>query len=86
MPKLHLEPSAEKRLRERLRHSWEKVDSQEVAKIDRTDGLKMICEDGSWALMRPSGTEPVARVYSEAPSQAELDRLVVAAKTFVFEP
>lgn len=55
-------------------------------KIDRTDGLKMICEDGSWALMRPSGTEPVARVYSEAPSQAELDRLVVAAKTFVFEP
>jgi len=55
-------------------------------KIDRTDSLKMICEDGSWVLMRPSGTEPIVRVYCEAPSQAELDRLAVAAKTFVFEP
>jgi phosphomannomutase/phosphoglucomutase len=35
------------------------------AKIDLTDGLKLIFEDG-WVLARPSGTEPVFRIYSES--------------------
>ena len=35
------------------------------ARIDVTDGLKLIYEDG-WVLMRPSGTEPVFRIYSES--------------------
>ena len=45
----------------------------------------MIREDGSWVLMRLSGTEPVVRVYCEAASPTELDSLVKAAKGFVFE-
>ena len=40
-------------------------------------------EDGSWVLMRLSGTEPVVRVYCEAPAQDELDKLVESAKKFV---
>ncbi len=83
---LSLAPDVQKRLSEKLKRDWDKVDSQKVAKIDRTDGLKMIREDGSWVLMRPSGTEPVVRVYCEAPTQAELDRLVGSAKAFVFNP
>ena len=43
----------------------------------------MIFEDGSWALFRLSGTEPVVRIYCEAPSQAELDSLVEATQVFV---
>jgi phosphoglucomutase len=46
----------------------------------------MICEDGSWVLMRPSGTEPVVRVYCEAPSEHELERLTEAARAFVLNP
>jgi phosphoglucomutase len=83
---LHLQPEVQKSLLQKLTRDWEKFDSQRVKKIDRTDGLKMIREDGSWVLMRLSGTEPVVRVYCEAPSQAELDQLVAAAKVFVFEP
>jgi phosphomannomutase len=36
--------------------------------------------------MRPSGTEPVVRVYCEAASPAELDGLIASAKTFVMNP
>ncbi len=82
---LSLPPEAQQRLVGKLARDWEKFDGQKVVKTDRTDGLKMIREDGSWVLMRLSGTEPVVRVYCEAPSKAELERLVNSAKAFVFE-
>jgi phosphomannomutase/phosphoglucomutase len=34
--------------------------------VDVTDGLKIIFEDGGWVLLRPSGTEPIFRIYSES--------------------
>ena len=37
--------------------------------------MKLILEDGSWILVRESGTEPVARVYVEAQSETDLDAL-----------
>jgi len=83
---LHLEPAIQKRLLEKLKRDWDTFDSRKVVKIDRTDGLKLIREDGSWVLMRPSGTEPVVRVYCEASSEEEVERLVTSARAFVFEP
>jgi alpha-D-glucose phosphate-specific phosphoglucomutase len=80
---LRLEPNVQKRLLEKLKRDWDKLDTQKVMKIDRTDGLKMILADGAWVLMRPSGTEPVVRVYCEAASPAERDRLAAAAQAFV---
>lgn len=47
-----------------------------VAEVDLTDGVKLIFEDDSWILFRASGTEPVLRVYAEAPSKAELEELI----------
>ncbi len=35
-------------------------------KIDRTDGIKAVFDDGSWVIIRPSGTEPMMRVFTEA--------------------
>ncbi len=81
-----LERDVQKRLLEKLKRDWNKFDSHTVTKMDRTDGLKLILDGNSWVLMRSSGTEPVVRVYCEAPSQAELDRLVESAKTFVLKP
>ena len=40
-----------------------------VRAVDTLDGVKYRLEDESWLLIRPSGTEPVLRVYAEAPSQ-----------------
>jgi phosphomannomutase len=44
-----------------------------------SDGFKFIFEDGDWLLIRPSGTEPVLRLYSEAASVEQVDRLLRAA-------
>jgi alpha-D-glucose phosphate-specific phosphoglucomutase len=54
-----------------------------VRELITTDGVKMIMDDGSWALFRKSGTEPVVRVYTEAGSRAELEALTDAAVGFV---
>jgi len=42
------------------------------------DGFKYYLDDGSWTLIRFSGTEPLIRIYSEAPSQARVDELLAA--------
>ena len=39
-----------------------------VREVQTTDGVKYVMEDGSWLLIRPSGTEPVLRVYAEGRS------------------
>ena len=46
--------------------------------VDRTvtiDGYKYILGDGSWVMIRPSGTEAVVRIYAESDSEDKLNRL-----------
>jgi phosphomannomutase len=47
------------------------------------DGFKFYLEDGSWALVRFSGTEPLIRVYSEAPDRARVDELLGALELYL---
>jgi phosphomannomutase len=47
-----------------------------LAHIERKDGTRLDFADGSWLLMRPSGTEPVVRVYAESTNQAPAQELV----------
>jgi phosphoglucomutase len=50
---------------------------RKVVSIDRTDGAKFVFEEGSWMLLRLSGTEPLLRLYVEAessPASAKLTR------------
>ncbi|MCB9418548.1 MAG: phosphoglucomutase/phosphomannomutase family protein [Ardenticatenaceae bacterium] len=44
--------------------------------IQSTDGVKYYLADGSWLLIRPSGTEPVLRVYAEAPNDGRVAALL----------
>ena len=46
------------------------ISGRKVVEWQFTDGVKHRLEDGSWLLVRPSGTEPLLRIYSEA-SDAE---------------
>ena len=68
---------------EKLKQEPAKFSGQKVASVVRTDGLKLLLEDGSWVCYRVSGTEPVVRVYTEARSEADLRKLSAAAKDWV---
>ena len=59
--------------------------SRKVSEVVRTDGLKLVLDDGSWVCYRLSGTEPVVRVYTEARTEADARNLSAAAKQWVFE-
>jgi alpha-D-glucose phosphate-specific phosphoglucomutase len=45
------------------------IGGQKVTEVQTVDGVKYIMADDSWLLIRPSGTEPVLRVYAEGRSQ-----------------
>lgn len=80
---LHLAPEVQAHLSERLIGDFEEFAGRRVARADRTDGLKLIFDNGSWLLMRPSGTEPVVRLYAEAASPAASQKLVEDAHAWI---
>jgi phosphomannomutase/phosphoglucomutase len=49
---------------------------KEHKKYDTTDGIKIIFDEKNWVMVRPSGTEPIARIYAEADSQQKLEHLM----------
>jgi len=53
---------------------------------DFKDGIKHILENGSWLLVRQSGTEPVLRIYAEAPEQEQARKLVDDVTAWVDNP
>lgn len=62
--------------------SW---DGREVESLLKIDGYKFFMKDGSWLLIRPSGTEPIFRLYAEAETLKASESVVEAARTFVVQ-
>ena len=54
-------------------------DDKNVVEVDETDGVKLYMNDG-WVLMRPSGTEPIFRVYSESTDKKRAEELALTYK------
>ncbi|MBX2815158.1 MAG: phosphoglucomutase/phosphomannomutase family protein [Saprospiraceae bacterium] len=78
---LHIDPS----LKERVIKACESGQFSQFGPytIDRTvtiDGFKFYFTDGSWVMIRPSGTEPVLRVYCEAPDLQEVRKRLDTVK------
>ena len=70
---------------EKLRSDPREFLGRKVSEVVRTDGLKLVFDDGSWVCYRLSGTEPVVRVYSEARDEVGLEKLSAAAKQWIFD-
>lgn len=54
------------------------LEGRTIAQISGKDGVKYILDDDSWLLIRPSGTEPVLRIYSEGRSPDQVSALLAA--------
>ncbi|MCX7912896.1 MAG: phosphoglucomutase/phosphomannomutase family protein, partial [Dehalococcoidales bacterium] len=52
------------------------IDGVAVDRLDTTDGFRFILRDGSWLLVRFSGTEPLLRIYTETDSPERVERLL----------
>jgi phosphoglucomutase len=80
-----LTPEVKEKFTEKLGLDPKEFCGHDVSQVVRTDGLKLLFDDGSWVCYRLSGTEPVVRVYTEARSEQGLEKLSTAAKHWIFE-
>jgi phosphomannomutase len=78
-----LTPEVKEKFTEKVKKDPVELEGLKVKQVVRTDGLKLLFEDGSWVCYRLSGTEPVVRVYTEARQQEESERLSAAARQWV---
>ena len=49
----------------------------EFPESDLSDGIKIIIDSKNWVMIRPSGTEPIVRIYAESESQEKLEALMI---------
>lgn len=54
-----------------------------VKEVGRKDGIKLYLEEGSWVLLRPSGTEPLIRVYMETNSVEKQQSIASAMSAMI---
>jgi len=80
-----LDPAISDRVRKKIASDIQDFHGRRVVQQNRIDGLKLLFEDGSWVLMRPSGTEPVVRFYAESTSTKDLDKLLEYGKQWITE-
>lgn len=61
----------------------DEIAGKRVLDVDRRDGVKLLLEGDAWVMMRPSGTEPLVRIYAEAATTDEVNELLDAAEAVV---
>jgi phosphomannomutase len=82
---VRLTPEIIATLPEKLRRDPKDFAGREVMQVNRMDGVKFYLADGSWLLLRPSGTEPLVRIYAESPSQTDLEVLLEQGRKFLLD-
>lgn len=64
-------------------YTADEIAGKRVTGVDRRDGVKLLLEGDAWVMMRPSGTEPLVRIYAEAATTDEVNELLDAAEAVV---
>ena len=70
-------------LQEKLKEEPATIGGRKVKSLNRIDGLKIIFEDDSWLLVRPSGTEPLVRIYAESESAKDVEVLLEQGRKYL---
>jgi phosphoglucomutase len=82
---VRLTPEILATLPEKLKRDPADIRGRRVARTNRMDGVKFIFADGSWLLLRPSGTEPLVRIYAESESEKELEVLLEQGRKYLLD-
>jgi phosphoglucomutase len=80
-----LTPEVAAKLKEKLSEEPSELAGRKIEKINRIDGVKFIFADKSWMLMRPSGTEPLVRIYAESEDKDDLEVLLEQGRKYLLE-
>jgi len=80
---VRLTPDVAEKLKEKLAQEPTEIAGRKVENINRIDGVKFLFGGSAWMLMRPSGTEPLVRIYAESDSKEDVDRLLEAGKQYL---
>ncbi|MGC2237806.1 MAG: phosphoglucomutase/phosphomannomutase family protein [Pyrinomonadaceae bacterium] len=74
-----------RRLKEKLAQEPQDIAGRKIERINRMDGVKFLFTDGNWMLMRPSGTEPLVRIYAESENAEDLEVLLEQGRSYLLE-
>ncbi|MDB5123897.1 MAG: phosphoglucomutase/phosphomannomutase family protein [Mucilaginibacter sp.] len=77
---LHVTEAVKQNIISSCKAGYKNFGSLKVARTEDLDGYKFFFEDETWVMIRPSGTEPVLRVYAEAPGSAESFKILDIVK------
>lgn len=80
---VHLPNKRKEQALKALRHKPRTFAGLTVRDVQTTDGIKYCFDDGGWLLFRPSGTEPLLRVYAEAQKMDDVKKLLGSANQFL---
>ena len=59
---------------------YETIGNYKITNKNTMDGLKLLLDDGSWILIRKSGTEPLLRIYFESDKEEKITELETIVK------
>ncbi|MFQ5925093.1 MAG: phosphoglucomutase/phosphomannomutase family protein, partial [Dehalococcoidia bacterium] len=59
------------------------IDNLKLEKMDTSDGFRFLLANGTWLLVRFSGTEPILRIYAESDSPKRVQRLLAEGRKIV---
>ncbi|MFT3746365.1 MAG: phosphoglucomutase/phosphomannomutase family protein [Pyrinomonadaceae bacterium] len=80
---LKLTPDVADKLKHKLSEEPSDIGGRRVESINRMDGVKFLFENNAWMLMRPSGTEPMVRIYAESESSDDLENLLEQGRRYL---
>ena len=77
---LPVTPQEKEKLKTLIQAPPSSLGGLKVKEVKTLDGLKLIFENDGWLLIRPSGTEPLLRIYCEMPSEHLRDKILKEAQ------
>lgn len=83
---LHLAEAKKLAIVEKMRTApYTQIGDYAVSSVEDTDGFKFYLPDEQWVMIRPSGTEPVLRIYAEGPTREHAEAVLDATVATIME-